>query len=257
MLIIIHIPPPRSVTTDQWLTTRVDTSWTVSQVKLHMLTKLLGARRDQLKLLSRPNDSHSESSSSSHPPSTHDDKSIATSNQSSIIFALHESSDFNHSPTPRYHPLPRPVERKSFDSNSDIPSLTSFTQNVPTIYQPHIFSESDTFKPLNAHHHQLHHPSLGAATAPPAVMIDSSTINVNKEDVLDELLDKLVKDAKECVHKVSDQYCLMSFSCVRIQFNSYSTLGIPLPLPPPQHAFLPPFPLLNLLPLLFSAPPLD
>ena len=195
-----------------------------------MLTKLLGARRDQLKLLSRLTDSLSESTSSSHPPSTHDDKTIATSNQSSIIFALHESSDLdslNHSPTPRYLPLPRPVERNSFDSNADIPSLTSFTQSVPTIHQAHIFSESDTFKAPSTHHHWLHHPSFGTATAPPAVMMDPNTINVNKEDVLDELLDKLVKDAKESVHKVADQYCLMSFSCVRIQFNLYTTLGIP------------------------------
>jgi hypothetical protein len=49
-------------------------------------------------------------------------------------------------------------------------------------------------------------------------MMDPNANNVNKEDVLDELLDKLVKDAKERVHKVADQYCLMSFSCVRIEF---------------------------------------
>jgi len=54
------------VTTDQWLTTRVDTSWTVSQVKLHMLTKFFGARRDQLKAFNHPGESYTESTWSSH-----------------------------------------------------------------------------------------------------------------------------------------------------------------------------------------------
>jgi len=188
-----------------------------------MLTKLFGARRDQLKLLSRPTDPHSDSTSSSHPPSTYDDKTIATSNQSSIIFALHESSDLdslNHSPNPRYHPLPRPVERESFDTTSDIPSLASFTQSVPTIYQSHLFSDTDTTKGLNTEHRNFHPRKFGTTTAPPAMTVDPNTNNVNKEDVLDELLDKLVKDAKESVHKVADQYCLMSFSCVRIELIS-------------------------------------
>jgi len=222
------------VTTDQWLTTRVDTSWSVFQVKLHMLTKLLGARRDQLKVLSHPGESHSESTSSSHPSSTHDDKTIATSNQSSIIFALHESSDLhslNHSPNPRYHPLPRPVERESFDTKSDIPSLTSFTQSVPTIYQAHLFSQTDTVKGKGVHtDHHVHNRGFGAATAPP-VMMEPDTDNVNKEDVLDELLDQLVKDAKESVHKVADKYCLMSYSCVCIEFI-FNAL-YPLPSAPP------------------------
>jgi hypothetical protein len=214
-----------------------------------MLTKLLGARRDQLKLLSRPTDPHHQSTSSSHPPSTHDDKSIATSNQSSIIFALHESSDLDslsHSPTPRYHPLPRPVERDSFDTNSDIPSLTSFTQSVPTIYQPHLFSDSgtdtDTFKRLK------YQRGFDTATAPPAMMIDPNTNNVNKEDVLDELLDKLVKDAKESVHKVADQYCLMSFSCVCIQFTFNPLHSLPPLSPLFPSSPLPPLPLFPLFP---------
>ena len=76
----------------------------------------------------------------------------------------------------------------------------------------------------------LHHGGFGAATAPPAMM-DPDTDNVNKEDVLDELLDKIVKDAKERVHRFADKYCLMSFSCVRIEiiFNA-------------PHPSLPPFP---------------
>lgn len=194
-----------------------------------MLTKLLGARRDQLKILSHPSESHSESTESHHPASTHDDKTIATSNQSSIIFALHESSDLdslNHSPTPRYHPLPRPVERESFDTKSDVPSHSSFTQSVPTIYQGHLFSQTDTLKGIHTDRH-VHNPNLGAATAPPGMM-EPDANNVNKEDVLDELLDQLVKDAKEGVHKVADKYCLMSYSCVCIEFI-FNALYPPLP----------------------------
>jgi hypothetical protein len=60
-------------------------------------------------------------------------------------------------------------------------------------------------------------------------MIDPNTNNpVDKEEVLDELLDQLESDAKQRVLKLADKYCLMSFSCVR----SLSNALIPLRFPP-------------------------
>jgi len=211
-------PSPRSpVTTDQWLTTRVDTSWTVSQIKLHILTKLLGARRDQLTALNYPSESRIESTSSSHSARVREVKTIATSNQSSVIFALHESSNFeslNHSPNPHYQLPPWPVERQIFDAKPDIPSLASFAQSAPITHQAHLGSETDTQNTDSP----VPHRGFGAATAPP-VMTSLNVNDINKEDLLDELMDRLETEAKELVYKVTDKYCLMRFLGVRIRFT--------------------------------------
>lgn len=237
MILMTSSPPSRSsVTTDQWFTTRVDTSWTVSQVKLHMLTKLLGARRDQLKALNHPSESHTESTSSRDPAGTHEVKAISTSNQSSVIFAFQESSDFdslNYSPSPRYRPLAWPVERQPFGAESGIPSLSSFAQSVPTTYQAHLVSETDTLKT------DRHLPNCGfsVATAPP-VMPCLNTNSLNKEDLLDELLDRLEIAAKEAVYKAIDKYCLIRFLgvCTIFMFNTlHSSLPSPLSSPELTH----------------------
>jgi hypothetical protein len=222
-------PPSRSsVSTDQWLTTRVDTSWTISQVKLHMLTKFLGARRDQLKALNRPSKSFTQLTSSSDPVGIQKVKTISTLNHSSVLFAFQESSDhslLNCSPSPHHRPLAWPVERQPFDTEPSIPSLSSFAQGVPTTYQAHLVSETDTLQ-TDCH---LLHCSFGAATAPP-LMSDLNTSNLNKEDLLDELLDRLETDAKEVVYKVTDKYCLIRFLDVRTIFK-FDTLPASFPLP--------------------------
>jgi len=210
-------PPQRSpVATDQWLTTRVDTSWTVSQVKLHMLTKLFGARRDQLKALNRPSESQTENLP---PLSIREHKIIATSNQSSIVFEIHESSDLDSLSHSSYHssqPSPRPLEHEPFNTNSDIPSLSSFIQSVPIVHRARFNPETDADKGLNTERHFPYHGFV-AATTPPAVKnLNTNKVNeVNKEDLLDELLDRLETDAKEGVHRVADKYCLISFLYVR------------------------------------------
>ena len=228
MMLMNPSPSRSSVTTDQWFTTRVDTSWTVSQVKLHMLTKLLGARRDQLKALNHPSESHTESTSSSNPAGIHEVKAISSSNRSSVIFAFQEPSDLdslNCSPSPRYRPLTWPVERQAFDVEPGIPSLFSFTQSDPTTYQTHPVSETDTLK-TDGH---LPNRGFGVATAPP-VMSCLNTNSLNKEDLLDELLDRLEIAAKEVVYKMMDKYCLIRFLGVRTIFMS-NTLHSSLPLP--------------------------
>ena len=73
------------------------------------------------------------------------------------------------------------------------------------------------------------HRSFGADTAPP-VMSDLNTSNINKEDLLDELLDRLETDAKEVVYKMTDKYCLIRFLGVRIIFM-FNALRAFLPLP--------------------------
>ena len=49
-------------------------------------------------------------------------------------------------------------------------------------------------------------------------MKDLDMNKVDKEDLLDELLDRLESDAKERVYKVTDKYCLTRFLYVRIIF---------------------------------------
>ena len=230
MMLINPSPPSRSsVTTDQWLTTRVDTSWTVSQVKLHMLTKLLGARRDQLKALSHPNESHTQSTSSSDSAGIHEVKAISTSNQSSVIFAFQESSDLDsskYSPSPRYYWSPAwPVDRQPFDAEPGIPSLSPFVQSVPTTYQAHLVSETSTLK---TDRHSPHR-GFGVTTAPPAMTYLNAN-SLNKEDLLDELLDRLETAAKEVVYKMTDKYCLIRFLTVRTIFM-FNTLHSSLPFP--------------------------
>jgi len=209
--IILTNPPPVSpVATDQWLTTRVDTTWTVSQVKLHMLTKLLGARRDQLKVLSHPGESHT---GSTHSATIHENRAITTSNRSPIVFGLHESSDrgsLSYSPNPLDQPSQRPVEREPFDTKSDILSHPSFIQSVPTVYQAQFDSRTVIVKGMNSL------SDLGFVATTPPEMTDLNMNKVNKEDVLDELLDRLETDAKERVHKVAEKYCLVRFLYVRI-----------------------------------------
>ena len=233
MILIDPSPPSRSsVTTDQWLTTRVDTSWTVSQVKLHMLTKLLGARRDQLEALNHPNESHAESTSSSDPAGIHEAKAISTSNRSSVIFALQESSDLdslNYSPSSRYRSPAWPVDRQPFDAEPSIPSLSPFSQSVPTARQAHLASETGRYPP---------HHGFGVATAPP-VMQNLNTNSLNKEDLLDELLDRLETAAKEAVYKMTDNYCLIRFLSVRTIFMLnilHSSLPFPLSSPGLTHS---------------------
>ena len=225
MMLIDPSPPSRSsVTTDQWLTTRVDTSWTVSQVKLHMLTKLLGARRDQLEALNHPNESHAGSTSSSDPARIHEAKAISTSNRSSVIFAFQESSDLdslNYSPSSRYRSPAWPVDRQPFDVEPGIPSLSPFSQSVPTACHAHLVSETDRYPP---------HRDFGVATAPPAMQY-LNTNSLNKEDLLDELLDRLETAAKEAVYKMTDNYCLIRFLSVRTIFM-LNTLHSSPPVPP-------------------------
>jgi len=171
-----------------------------------MLTKLLGARRDQLKALNRLGESYTQLTSSSDPARIHEVKTISTSNRSSVIFAFQEYSDpdlLNYSSSPRRQPLAWPAERQPFDAKPNIPS--SFAQSAPTTYQAHLVSETDRHLP---------HRSFGAATAPP-VMSYLNTSNLNKEDLLDELLDRLETDAREAVYKLTDKYCLIRFLGVR------------------------------------------
>lgn len=177
-----------------------------------MLTKLLGARREQLKTLNDPSVPHNEATHSNHTASVHKNKAVATSNRPPI-----------DSPDPRHDLVLRPVERKSFDAKSDILSLSSFIQSIPTTYQAHLDSKADTIEGLNTDR-RFPHRSLVAAT-PPA-MRDLNTSNVNKGGVLDELLDRLETDAKERVYKVADTYCLMSYLYVCI-VPIYNTLHPP------------------------------
>ena len=191
-----------------------------------MLTKLLGARRDQLKALNHPSETHTMSNSSSDPAGIHEVKGISTSNQSSVIFALQESSDLdplNYSPSPRYQPLAWPVERHPFDAESGTPPLSSFAQSLPTTYQTHPVSETDTLKTDR----YLPNRGFGVATAPP-VMQCLNTNSLNKEDLLDELLDRLEIAAKEVVYKVIDKYCLVRFFGVRTIFMFNTLPPIPL-----------------------------
>ena len=201
--------------TDQWLTTRVDTTWTVSQVKLHMLTKLLGARRDQLKALNYPGELHS---GTTHPAVIHENRSIATSNRSPVIFGLQESTDVDSSSyfaKPPDQPSPRLVDRERFSADPGIPSLSSFIQSAPTVYQTEFDLRTDT---INGPNTDRHFPYLGFAAAAPPAIADINKNKLSKEDVLDELLDQLETEAKERVHKVADKYCLIRFLYVRIEF---------------------------------------
>ena len=201
--------------TDQWLTTRVDTTWTVSQVKLHMLTKLLGARRDQLKALNYPGESHF---GTTHSAVIHENRTIATSNRSPVIFGLQESTDVDSSsyfPKPPDQPSPRLVDHERFSADPDTPSLSSFIQSAPTVYQTEFDLRTDTFNGPNT---DRHFPYLGFAAAAPTGTADINKNKLSKEDVLDELLDRLESEAKERVHKVADKYCLIRFLYVRIVF---------------------------------------
>ena len=194
-----------------------------------MLTKLLGARRYQLKAPNHPSEYHTEATTPSPPVNVRENRIIATSNKSSIVFEVHESSDLDslsHSPDRHSQPLPRPVESEPFDTDSGIPSLSSFIQSVPTAYQAHCGPETETVKGPSIDYHI---PDRGFATvSTPPTIIDLSADRVNKEDVLDELLDRLETEAKERIHEVADQYCLTSFLYVRIVFV-FDTLH---PLPP-------------------------
>jgi hypothetical protein len=49
-------------------------------------------------------------------------------------------------------------------------------------------------------------------------MINPPMNKVNKEDLLDELLDRLEADAREHVYRLTDNYCLTRFLCVRLTF---------------------------------------
>ena len=111
------------------------------------------------------------------------------------------------------------MERQPFDAKPGIPSFSSFAQSVPTTYQAHFVSETDTLQT----DHPLPHRSFGAATCSP-VMSDPNTSDLNKEDLLDELLDRLETDAKEAVYKMTEKYCLVRFLGVRtiFMFNTLS-----------------------------------
>ena len=192
-----------------------------------MLTKLLGARRYQLKVLNHPCEYHSGVMTSSHPVNVREKKIIATSNKSSIVFEVHESSDPNSLNRPPNHndqPLSRPVESEPFNIE---PSLSSFIQSVPIAYQTHFRPETETVKEPNIDCQISYHGLANVATPP--TIIDLSADKVNKEDVLDELLDRLETEAKERIHETADEYCLTSFLYVRIVFI-FDTLYHPLPL---------------------------
>ena len=185
-----------------------------------MLTKLFGARRDQLKALDHPGESHT---GTTHTAVIHENRTIATSNRSPVIFGLQESSEFHllsYSPKPLDQLPPRLVDRGPVDTNADIPSLSSFIQSVPTVHQTQFDPRTDT----------VHHlPSLDLVAAAPPAITNPNLDKVNKEDVLDELLDRLETDAKERVHKEADKYCLIRFLYVRTLFI-FNTPKFPLPL---------------------------
>jgi len=184
-----------------------------------MLTKLYGVRRDQLKVPNYPGEYHADATTSSHPVNIRENKTIATSNDSSIVFEVHESTDLDslsHPPNHRSQPLPRSVESELFNTNSGIPSLSSFIQSVPTVYQAHVDPKAETVKGPNTDRHSPYRDFASVAT-PPAIT-DLGTNKVNKEDMLDELLDRLETEAKERIHKVADKYCLTSFLYVRTIF---------------------------------------
>ena len=180
-----------------------------------MLTKLLGARRDQLKALNH----HGESpSGTTHSAVIHENRIIATSNRSPVVFGLQESSDlhsFSYSPKPPDQLSPRLVDRKGFSADAETPSLSSFIHTAPTVYQTQFDPSADTVNGLNT---DLHFPYLGFVAAAPPATPDLDKNKLNKEDVLDELLDRLETDAKERVHKVASKYCLIRFLYVRIVF---------------------------------------
>lgn len=120
-------------------------------------------------------------------------------------------------------PPPRLGDREPFDTNTNIPSLSSFIQSVPTVHQTQFDPRIDVVNSLNTDHHS---PYLNFVAAAPPATTDIHADNLNKEDVLDELLDRLETDAKERVHKVADKYCLIRFLYVRSIsiFNALNSL---------------------------------
>ena len=206
---------PFSVPTDQWLTTRVDRTWTVSQVKHHMLTKLWGGRRYQLPL-----------PSTSRPPVPSIPRedvdgigitSISSSNYSSVVFAASIMGDHHH-----------PTHRSNY--TLDNPSMPSLVQTAlpdapegPAVGTPRL-TRSLSSENLhasrgcspNSNRSRARSQSTGGGRPPTLYSSESELGDLRKEEAMERQYERIETSVRRKVHKAAKNYRLVSFSNVSI-----------------------------------------
>ncbi|KAG8836300.1 hypothetical protein FRC17_007451, partial [Serendipita sp. 399] len=217
----IPIPPYKEMTlacrfvpTDQWLTTRVDRTWTVGQVKHHMLTKLWEGRRDQLSIPRVPPPPPRERTLSQDGIGV---TSITSSNYSSVVFAPGTGDQQNYTSSASYR------SSNTLDTiiNGSVPSLVHSTtapdspdgSNPPRQLARSISSERLRGRSQSSTSSKGRARSLGPGGKRPLSQATESVLSdLQREEALDRLYERMEASFRTKVQKAAKNYRLVSFS---------------------------------------------
>lgn len=204
----------RFVPTDQWLTTRVDRTWTVSQVKHHMLTKLWGGRRYQL---SFPRTSKPPVPSIPREPGDGVGiTSISSSNYSSVVFAASIMGDshppFHHSNYALDNPSePSLVQTTLPDAPDGPPPVVVGTPRLTKSLSSEDLHASHGYSPTSSTS-RTRSQSTGGGRPPTLYSSESELGDLRREEAMERLYERIETSVRRKVHKAAKNYRLVSFS---------------------------------------------
>ncbi|KAG9054158.1 hypothetical protein FS842_005927 [Serendipita sp. 407] len=204
----------RFVPTDQWLTTRVDRTWTVGQVKHHMLTKLWEGRRYQLSIPRVVPPPPRERTLSQEGLGI---TSITSSNYSSVLFAPGLGDHHNYAASSLYR------SSNTIDTviNGSVPSLVPSTaapdspdgSSPPRQLSRSISSERLRGRSPSSTSSRGRARSLGPGGKRPLSQATESVLgDLQREEAMDRLYERMEASFRMKVHRAAKNYRLVSFS---------------------------------------------
>ena len=205
------------VPTDQWLTTRVDRTWTVSQVKHHMLTKVWGGRRYQLSLPRNLTNAAKTAPHGTEPGADEGSRrmSISSSNYSSVVFAASVQGSVPGDYERSHYTFDTVINGSS--ASLDRSSVTPGTPDggrTPRLTRSHSSTDlASRGRPKSASSSHKRGKSV-SGQRPTSNRSDSIIRDLRREEAMDRLYERMEATVKRRVLKAAKNYRVVSFSNV-------------------------------------------
>jgi len=206
------------VPTDQWLTTRVDRTWTVSQVKHHMLTKIWGGRRYQLTLppnLLHPTKSGVQEGQARAPDAEEDGTrriSISSSVYSSVVFASSIQGDHERVHRSSDNLVHGPSASPERSANSGIPDGGRTPPLTKSLSSTEFGTRGRSGTPSSSH--RRGETVSGQRQRSPSNLSDTIIRDLRREEAMDRLYERMEASVRRRVLKAAKNYRIVSFSNV-------------------------------------------
>jgi hypothetical protein len=208
-----------TVPTDQWLTTRVDRTWTVSQVKHHMLTKIWGGRRYQLTLpryFTHPSKLEAAGQTTGEGGTRR--MSISSSDYSDVVFASSIPGEHEHS----HYTFDTVINTSSTSLEQSVNPDMPDGGRTPRLTRSRSSTELAlrAGSPSSSSSHRRGQSVSGER--PPSNRSDSVIRDLRREEAMDRLYERMEQTVKRRVLKAAKNYRVVSFSNVRISPGLHS-----------------------------------